>query len=129
MGKFTKYLGKLEMEVDGEKLELDITMQHIQKLLSNMPKDGSMREDRLAQNALIYNEILKRSYPDDKGDELEAFLKRNFTKFAIELAIALKWTTREEINRELGSFPKVCPKCKYKFDQGPEEKDGAAESS
>ena len=91
MGKFTKYLGKIEMEVDGVKLELDVTMQHIQKLLSNRPKDGNITESQLAQNHLIYNEILRRSYPDEKGDELEAFLKKNLTQFTLEFAIALKW--------------------------------------
>jgi len=116
MGKFTKYLGKIEMEVDGVKLELDVTMQHIQKLLSNRPKDGNITESQLAQNHLIYNEILRRSYPDEKGDELEAFLKKNLTQFTIEFAIALKWLSREELNRELKSF--LCPNCGATINQG-----------
>ena len=101
MGKFAGYLGKLEIEIDGEKLELDVQMQDKQKLMSSK---GIKSEQGVGKMIEVFKGILKRSYPDEPVEELEAFLTRKIERFMTEISIAFGWTTREELEMTTKSF-------------------------
>lgn len=99
---FSKYLGKLEVDVDGEKLELDVRLKDKQKIMGIINKMGkSLDEEGLNQLTQVYLEILKRSYPDASEEELEAFLTKKFESFMSGLAIAFGWTTKKELEERL----------------------------
>ena len=101
MGKFKAYLGKLDLEVDGEKLELDVRLQDKQRILalSNIQTESSM-----TKLTSVFLDILVRSYPEDDKTELEAFLTKKLDKFLSEISIAFGWTTREEMKKVETSF-------------------------
>ena len=103
MGKFKAYLGKLEIEVDGEKLELDVRLKDKQKILS---LTSLKSEESVTKLTNVFLEILKRSYPEEPPEEQEAFLTKKLEKFLSEISIAFGWTTREEMNKVEKSFRK-----------------------
>lgn len=98
--RFGRYLGKLDMEVAGEKLELDIKLKDKHRIMALQSKMGKeMNEEVVGQLSDIFLEVLKRSYPEEKPEALEAFLTRCFEQFIIELSVAFGWTTREQLKR------------------------------
>jgi len=99
---FSKYLGKLQVEVDDEILELDVKLKDKQRIMNTM---GKMKEgftdeilDKLTET---FKEILKRSYPDSTDEELEAFLTKKYESFMAGLSIAFGWTTKEELKKRI----------------------------
>ena len=103
MGKFKAYLGKLEIEVDGEKLELDVRLKDKQKILS---LTSLKSEESVTKLTNVFLEILKRSYPEEPVEEQEAFLTKKLEVFLSEISIAFGWTTREEMKKVEKSFRK-----------------------
>ena len=102
MSLFAKYLGKLSVEVDGEKLELDVRLKDKQKIMALMTEFGEkLTEEVLSKLSNVFLEILKRSYPNTSEEELEAFLTKKFEDFMIGLSIAFGWTTKKEIEKSL----------------------------
>lgn len=99
MGRFNKYLGKTEITVDGEFLELDVTMADKEKFIS--VGKGEMTEDKAKRLTSVIVDIMKRSYPDEPMEETVAFVTKNLEDMLVELAVAFKWTTRDAINKEL----------------------------
>lgn len=98
MGKFNQYLGKTEMTVDGEKLELDVTLKELRTILT-ATKDKDMTEEAVDKIANVFKECMKRSYPTEPEEELNAFVEKKFVKFLTEFSIAMGWTTREQIEQ------------------------------
>lgn len=95
--RFKKWMGKLPIEVDGEKLELDMRMKDKQKLLEIVStlKDNKNENEivkYLPQIDEISMEILKRSYPEEDPIVLERFLADNSIEFMQKLFEALKWS-------------------------------------
>lgn len=111
MGKFKMYLGKLPLEVDGEKLELDVRMEDKQKLLS---LQNINTEAGIKKMGEIFLEILKRSYPEDPVEEIRDFLIKKFEKFMGEISIAFGWTTRKDMEIAAKSFREGQPTGKEK---------------
>ena len=103
MGKFKAYLGKLEINVDGEKLDLDVRLQDKQKILS---LTSLKSEESIKKLTDVFLDILKRSYPEEPLEEQEAFLTKKLEKFLSEISIAFGWTTRKEMERIEKSFRK-----------------------
>ena len=99
MGRFKQYLGKTEIEVDGEKLELDVTLEDKEKFLST--GKGEMNEERIKKITSTLFDIFKKSYPDEPEEELKAFVGKKIEKILVAVAIAFGWTTQEEMDREL----------------------------
>jgi len=93
MGRFARFLGDTEIEIDGEKLKLKATVKDMQKIM-----DLGESKEKLIELGNTIIDIMKRSYPDEPIEEIEAFVSKNLLKFIPELAIAWKWTTRENIN-------------------------------
>jgi len=104
---FGKYLGKLEVEVDGEKLELDVRLKDKHKIMSLMSKcKDTITEEALEGVTQVFKEILKRSYPDAKEEEIDAFLTKKFESFMTGLAIAFGWITKKEAEETFKSVKK-----------------------
>jgi len=97
LGRFKKYLGKTEIEVDGEKFSLGITTkERIAIMATNDIKDTEGKLNKLYE---ILRKIFVREFPEEPKEEVEEFVGRNLEKIFMELCIAFKWTTREEIER------------------------------
>lgn len=98
MGRFSKYLGKTEIEVGGEKLKLKATVKDQQKVV-NLRKS---KDQQLVETVKILTDILSKSYPDEPKEELEAFATRNAMDMIKKLAVAWKWVnSEEEINKSI----------------------------
>lgn len=103
MGKFNQYLGKTEMTVDGQKLELDVGLKEMGKIMTASKK--GVTETSLEEMANIFKSIMKRNYPDQPEEEINAFVEKKIMTFLKEFSIAMGWTTRKEIEdsfREAG---------------------------
>jgi hypothetical protein len=103
MGRFEAYKGKTEIEVDGEKLALDISKSEKLEILSVYKEGKNMAMDKLYE---IIGKIVKKSYPQEPEDELEEFVAKRFELILIELSVYYKWTTRESINSMMGGSQK-----------------------
>ena len=102
MGKFNQYLGKTEMIVDGQKLELDVTLKELRTILT-ATKGKDMTEESVDKIANVFKECMKRSYPEEPVEELSAFVEKKFTNFLTSFSIAMGWTTEEEIKKSFRS--------------------------
>ena len=96
MGKLTRYLGKLEVSVDGEEMELDVILEDKAKLLAIQRKYANDIDASIKAQMDKFKEIIKRSYPDSTDAEIEAFLIKKFEKFLMEFSIAVGWGTRAD---------------------------------
>ena len=98
MGRFNQYLGKTEMTVDGQKLELDVKLKDMRAIMTSS-KGKELTEEGIDKLANTFKELMKRSYPKEPVEEIEAFVDKNLLQFMTEFSIAMKWTTREEMNK------------------------------
>lgn len=98
MGKFNQYLGKTEMVVDGKKLELDVKLKDMRTLMTAV-KDGKLSEETIDKIVDVFREIMKRSYPDEPVEEVDAFVDKKFTEFMTAFSIAMGWSTKKEIDK------------------------------
>jgi len=112
MGRFKQFLGKTEIEIAGQKIELDATVNDMQKIMNL--KD--FKTDQLEQTHKVIMDMMKKSYPDEPVDELESFVTKNVASFLPELAIAWKWTTRDDFERTLKTSKKVVGQTPEKVD-------------
>jgi len=105
---FSKYLGKLEVDVDGVKLELDVRLKDKQKIMSLVNKFGEeLTEETLIALSTVFKDILKRSYPDTGEEKFDAFLVHKFESFMTSLAIAFEWTTKAELDEKTQELKKL----------------------
>jgi hypothetical protein len=96
MGRFTQYLGKLEITVDGQKLELDAQLKDKEKLMKTQTmKDEDKKVGLLTE---VFMDIIKRSYPEEPVSELESFVDKNYLEYMQELMIAFKWASKEDFD-------------------------------
>lgn len=102
MGRFNQYLGKTEMTVDGQKLELDVELKNMKAVMTSS-KGRELTEEGIDRLADTFKELIKRSYPKEPPEELDAFVDKNLLQFMTEFSIAMKWTTREEIEKSFRS--------------------------
>ena len=98
MSKFEKYLGKFEIEVDGEKLDLKVQMSDISKIMTAQ-KGGELTEESAEKMINTFKEILKRSYPDEKEEAIDAFLLKNFVAFTTAFVEELGWAKKGELTK------------------------------
>ena len=104
---FSKYLGKLEVDVDGEILELDVQLKDKQKILSLVSKFGAeLTEENVAKLAEAYKDIIVRSYPSEDVEAIDAFIAKKFESIMTGLAVAFGWTTKEELEKRVGERQK-----------------------
>ena len=99
MSKFEKYLGKgFEIEVDGEKLQLDVQMQDISKIMASQKK-GEITEESAQKMVDTFINIIGRSYPEENKKAINAFLLRNFVEFTTAFVEELGWADKGEMNK------------------------------
>jgi hypothetical protein len=96
MGKFTQYLGKLEVEVDGQKLELDAKLKDKEKLMKMQESKDSDKKVEVMTEVLLT--IMERSYPNEPTEEVEAFVDKNYVEYLQNLMIAFKWAKQSDFD-------------------------------
>lgn len=96
MGRFGRFLGDTEIEIEGEKLLLKATVRDMQKVM-----DMQNSKEKLIEMHTVLLNLMKKSYPEEDENELDAFVSKNVMKFIPELAIAWKWTTKEEFTKNI----------------------------
>jgi hypothetical protein len=98
---FSKYLGRLQVEVDEIPYDLDVKLKDKHKIMSIMKDFNNKPEETLENLAIIYKEIIKRSYPEETDDSIDAFLTKKFEAFMTSLSIAFGWTTKEDLKKSM----------------------------
>jgi len=96
MGRFDKYHGILEVEIDGEKFELKPTMKD-KRMIMRLGKQSAKDESKWDELLDVYKQILKNSYPEEKEENLDAFMLKNETKLMEALSVAFGWSNPGEL--------------------------------
>jgi len=96
MGRFSKYSGDIKFSVNGEELQLKrVKTEKLQKLM-NLSKD----EDKMLENLVEYfRDILASNYPDEKPEDLEAFVQANVMSMFEEFQIAYGLIKRADLEK------------------------------
>lgn len=96
-GRFKRLIkGKTEIEIEGEKFELDVNLEDKQELLDLRKQDFN-----LVKMAEIFQRIFRRSYPDEPEEDIRKFIEEHILDILTELTIAFKWATREQIKKAI----------------------------
>ena len=97
MGKFSKYAKDIKFVVGGEEIVLKrVKTEKLQELF-NLSKD----EDNLLVNLVKYfREMLKKNYPDENPEEVEAFVQSNAMDLYAEFQIAYGLVKREDLEKK-----------------------------
>jgi hypothetical protein len=103
MGRFSKYLGKFNITVDDQELELDVQMKDVKKFLTLSSGKG-MDEAGVEKMTSTFVDIMARSYPDEPVEETVSFVAKNFMSFMNELFIVMGWMKREDIEAQRKKF-------------------------
>lgn len=101
--RFSKFIGKLKVEIDGEEpLELDIRLKDKHRIMSLM-KDFADKQGDEQVDALfaVFLEIMQRSYPEANEEGIKGFLTQRFEQFMSGLSIAFGWTTKAELEKKV----------------------------
>lgn len=97
MGKFERFLGKVNIKVGDEELQLDsITVHDVQKLVDL----SKTKENEIVNGVKVITDIVAKSYPEESREATEAFVLKNYTALTEEIIIALGWTTRKKLDDE-----------------------------
>ena len=104
MGRFSKFLGKASIEVDGQKIDLSMTVEDVQKLVDL----SKTKENEIVEGVKVISDIIAKSVADEDNDrkEIEAYVLKNYATLSSEIIIALGWTTREKLDEEINSQDK-----------------------
>jgi len=99
MGRFSRYLGKFDITIGEEKLELDVKMKDVKKFLT-MTSGKGMDEKGVERMTGTFLDIMIRSYPQEPTEEMESFIARNFMSFMNELFIAMGWMDKKDVDAQ-----------------------------
>jgi len=95
MGRFTQYLGKTEVMIDGELHQLDVKLKDKEQFM----KTQSMKDEKKVETITqVLIEIIKRSYPEEPANEVEAFVEKNYVEYLENLTIAFGWAKKEDFD-------------------------------
>ena len=96
-GKFSRFLGKVSISVDGETLDLNkINVEDIQKLVDL----SKQKENEIVNGVKVITDIVMKNYPSEPREEIESFVLKNYALLTEELIIALGWTSREKLEAQ-----------------------------
>lgn len=96
MGRFEKYRGKVNFEVDGEKLDFDkLTVEDKGRLVS------ASKDNNYEKMLGIMRELMLRHYPNEPKEEIDAFLLSNSEVMLIELLSAFGLANRDEAMKSI----------------------------
>ena len=97
MGRFAQYLGKLEVNVNGNQLELDARLKDKKKFMATGDMQDTEKKVDIITEVLM--DIMKRSYPEEPVEEIEAFIDKNYNEYLEALLIAFKWAKKEDFDK------------------------------
>ena len=102
MGEFSEYItGKLEIQVDKKLLKLDMNMEDKVELKSHIgiigENDNSKtRKDKLLSlDTTVFN-LIKKSYPEEKEENLKAFYFKYSDDIFSALLDKLGWSKKDK---------------------------------
>ncbi len=98
MGRFKKFLGKANITVDGEVLEISMNVKDVQRLL-DLSKN---KENEIVEGVSLISDIVEKSVPEEDRvrEEIEAFVLKNYAELSEQIILALGWTTKEKLEEE-----------------------------
>jgi hypothetical protein len=85
MGKFDRYKGKLNFDVNGEHFETEFLVSDRMEITSIQDIRGVA--DKYNKMLEFCRKVIKRSYPTETEEDINAFLALNFEAFVEELMI------------------------------------------
>jgi hypothetical protein len=97
MGRFSEFLGKIKINVGNKELELEIIIEDLQKFFDFKKQE---KEELVYLHSMLY-EIMQRNYPAEPEKELKAFVMQNLTELMKQISIAVKLTTKEEMEENI----------------------------
>jgi hypothetical protein len=102
MDRFAGFVGKLIVEIDGEKEPLELSMELVEKheIIRHLQRVRKNPEyDSETPISILLKKILVRSYPLENPAALDGFLFQKFDDVMFGLLIAFKLTTKEELEK------------------------------
>lgn len=97
MSRFEKYRGNITVKVGDEELVISPTVDDKHKLMKygrNLDRDNNMEE-----MFKVLKDIVKKSYPDDPEEDIDAFLMRYDMQLMEELSIIFGWGSKEDFQK------------------------------
>jgi len=107
MGRFNRYLGKFEIKIDDEELELEVGIGDIAEWMSIQRKYAGKSRKMLEGLAELFEKIIKRSYPEEPEEEVKAFVSKKAITLLTELTIAFGWSSREGLEKSFREAQKT----------------------
>lgn len=97
MGRFSKMIGNLEFEINGEEFKIKPVLGDNAKLIKI--QNGKVSEDeKILKFKEFIDELLIRSYPEEDKDELKLITEIYLKDFMREILVGFKWTTYEKFD-------------------------------
>ena len=103
-GRFKKWLGKTEVEIEGDKYELDIKIADVEGIVAayTAMKDPSKTKESFAKVSEVLMEVFKRSYKDEPKEDIEAFLSKNYLPLLEKVTIAFGLVKGDAVSKFRG---------------------------
>ncbi len=102
MGRFAKYIGKLELNVAGEKFEIQPKVGDLKSLMGQ--KFDKMEPTQVFDfmSQFIYN-LIDRDYTmiGEEKEELELLIEMNFIELQQQILVAFKLAKKEDFDAVL----------------------------
>jgi nucleoside diphosphate kinase len=95
MSKFEKYTGKVVFEVKGEKFELTFLVKD-RIMLASIYDNKDMKTRAMAMVEFC-TEMITRAYPEEKKEDVEAFLVKNMEDFITQFMVAAGIIKKEDV--------------------------------
>lgn len=94
--KFSKYGGKVSFVVNGETIEINrIKTEKIQQLMNYAQDDKTV----LINMVDFFVKLIMKNYPEEKEEEVLAFVQQNTMKIMEEFQIAYGLASREDLDK------------------------------
>lgn len=99
MGKFSKAMGILELNFSGEDLKIVPTLEELQafkRIVFTHAKNQVLLMEKFEDWMF---RLLKRDNPEEKDEDMKAYVALHVIPLFQEVQIAFKFTTREELEK------------------------------
>jgi len=102
MGKFDKYTGSVDLDVDGETWTITPSNRQVIKLLS-LDKEKVKSEEGLIKMTDALVEMFQAAYPDDDKAKIGAFVMQNLNDITTQLVLKMGWVTQKELDKAIAA--------------------------
>lgn len=116
MGKFSKFTGEVELSVDVEgkpfKFTVKPTNRQIAKMMAQDKKKRQSEDGLIETDNILIDMIIKANPPEDgedvdkHKDETTNFVMAKKVDIMTQFAIAMGWTTQEQIDKAIAKAEK-----------------------